>query len=521
MPYIFLPELNAKFLLDSGSTRSFINPQIAHKNFPQLVKKELFQVQTAHAMSFHNEVATLPIFPTLQTIGSHKFFLFAFSDKFDGLIGLDLMKQLNANLDFNACVLRLPKVELPIHYNIQNPQTRNFSSQNPNIIVNPRSIQKIHIPVKMANGYGIIPYQRLGQVEIPECLVNVQNYMALTTALNPKENPVQLHFKEPFDIEPVDINKLNFLDHSPTQNIPDHNADKLLKANLNKINLDHCNIEEKNHIRKLCYEFRDIFHCENIPLTFTNAIKHQIKLKDENPIFTKTYRYPEIHRSEVKKQIENLLEQNIIRNSNSPWSSPIWIVPKKLDHSGQQKWRMVIDYRKLNEQTVDDKFPLPNITEILDKLGKAHYFTTLDLANGFHQIQMDERDIPKTAFTTDNGHYEFLRMPFGLKNAPSTFQRVMNNILRGLQNEVCLVYLDDVIIFSTSLQEHIEKLKQVFTRLRDSKFKIQLEKSEFLRKEVQYLGHVVSSEGVKPNPDKINAVKNFPIPKTPKEIKSF
>lgn len=216
-----------------------------------------------------------------------------------------------------------------------------------------------------------------------------------------------------------------------------------------------------------------------------------------------------------------MLDQKIIRPSASPWSSPIWVVSKKADASGKQKWRVVIDYRKLNEKTIDDKYPLPNITDLLDKLGKCQYFTTLDLASGFHQIEMERDDIQKTAFNTENGHYEFLRMPFGLKNAPATFQRVMENILRGIQNEKCLVYLDDIIIFSTSLQEHIERLTSVFQRLRDSNFKIQLDKSEFLRKEVAYLGHVVTPEGVKPNPDKIIAIKNYPIPKTTKEIKGF
>ncbi|CAK1590219.1 unnamed protein product [Parnassius mnemosyne] len=118
-----------------------------------------------------------------------------------------------------------------------------------------------------------------------------------------------------------------------------------------------------------------------------------------------------------------MLEQNIIRPSDSAWSSPIWIVPKKADASGKIKWRLVVDFRKVNEKTVDDKYPIPNITDVLDKLGKCQYFTTLDLASGFYQVEMDPADIHKTAFNVENGHYEFLRMPMGLKNSPSTFQR--------------------------------------------------------------------------------------------------
>lgn len=301
----------------------------------------------------------------------------------------------------------------------------------------------------------------------------------------------------------------------------DIEKDNILKENLKNVRLEHCNQEEYNAIRKLCFEYRDIFYCDKILLTFTNKIRHKINLTDDKPIYTKSYRCPEMYRREVKDQISQLLEQGIIQHSTSAWSSPIWIVPKKLDASGKRKWRMVIDYRILNDKTVDDQYPLPNITNILNKLGKSQYFSTLDLASGFHQIETEREDIQKTAFSTDNGHYEFKRMPFGLKNAPSTFQRVMDNIFRGFQNEICLVYLDDIIIFSTSLEEYIIRLKQIFNRLREANFKVQLDKSKFLKKEVAYLGHIITPSGVKPNPAKINAIKNFSIPNIQKEIKSF
>lgn len=280
-------------------------------------------------------------------------------------------------------------------------------------------------------------------------------------------------------------------------------------------------MEEKRSIIKLCRRFDDIFLKEGQNLSFTNQIKHPIKTRDDIPIYTKSYRYPEVHKQEVQMQISKMINDEIIRPSFSPWSSPISIVPKKLDSSGKQKWRLVVDYRKLNQKTIDDRYPLPNITDILDKLGKSLYFSILDLASGFHQIEVKPEDIPKTAFTVENGHYEFVRMPFGLKNAPSTFQRVMDNVLRELIGKVCLVFMDDIIIFSTSLQEHTENLAAVFQKLRDANLKIQLDKSEFLRKEIAFLGHIVTPQGVKPNPDMIAAIKNFPIPKTQKQIKSF
>lgn len=210
-----------------------------------------------------------------------------------------------------------------------------------------------------------------------------------------------------------------------------------------------------------------------------------------------------------------MLNDGIIRLS----SSPVWLVPKKADASGLQKWRIVIDYRKLNEKTIDDRYPIPNISDILDKLGRSQYFTTLDLASGFHQIEMNPNSISKTAFSVDNGHYEYIRMPFGLKNAPATFQRVMDNVEK-LQGKICLVYMDDIIIFSTSLQEHISNLKSVFKKLRENNLKIQLDKSEFLCKSVEFIGHVITTDGTKP-PPKIRGNPKISYPHYSKEIKSF
>ena len=290
---------------------------------------------------------------------------------------------------------------------------------------------------------------------------------------------------------------------------------------LKLIRTNHLNNEEKKSVLKLCKEFESIIHAEGDMLTSTTAIQHEIITTSPVPIATKTYRYPEIHKEEVNNQISKMLKQGIIRPSTSPWSSPLWVVPKKKDASGKTKWRIVIDYRKLNDVTVGDSYPLPNITEILDQLGHSKYFTTLDLASGFFQVPMCERDISKTAFSTPSGLFEHTKMPMGLKNAPRTFSRLMNNVLTGLQGLYCFVYLDDIVIYANSIQNHEEKLKAVFQRLKDNNLKIQPDKCEFMRKEVAYLGHIISEKGVSPNPEKTEVIKNFPVPRNPKEIKSF
>ena len=285
--------------------------------------------------------------------------------------------------------------------------------------------------------------------------------------------------------------------------------------------LDHLNNEERPLIQDLLSKFNDIFFKEGDNLSFTNQVKHRIITKTEEPVYSKLYRYPYRYKEEIDRQVNELLAQGIIRPSKSPYSAPIWVVPKKIDASGKQKWRLVVDYRKLNEITIPDKFPIPNMDDILDKMGRAMYFTTIDLAKGFHQIEVHPDDIHKTAFTTNSGHYEWTRLPFGLCNAPATFQRLMNYILADYVGKICFVYLDDIIIFSTSLQEHLNSIKLIFERIRTANLKIQLDKCEFFKKETEFLGHVVSANGVRPNAKKIEAVKNFPIPKTPTKIKSF
>lgn len=187
----------------------------------------------------------------------------------------------------------------------------------------------------------------------------------------------------------------------------------------------------------------------------------------------KQYRFPEIHKKEIDKQVKKLLDQKIIQDSTSPFNSPLWIVPKKPDSNGQPKWRMVIDYRALNAKTITDAYPLPNIEEILDQLGSSKYFSTFDLAQGFHQIPMSLSDSHKTAFSTPYGHYEYSRMPFGLKNAPATFQRLMNTILTGLQGNELFVYLDDIVIYAKSLQEHEQKIKNLMSKLRKANLQLQ------------------------------------------------
>lgn len=451
------------------------------------------------------------MFSEFNSIDHAKFYLFKFHQTFDGLIGLDNLKLLQAKLDLPASKLITKNAILPIEY-YETVKTQFYSIQ-----LAPHTINRVRLPVKEIQGTILLPKQELQGAIVNETLTVACNQLAWTEIINTTNEDLQIALTDPVASTRLDLDQF----HIYTADINPREFSNPISSTIPEIRTDHLNTEEEKAIKRLCGKYVDIFHNPEEPLTFTNQIKHYIRTKDEVPVYTKSYRYPHVHKEEVKKQVSSMLDQGIIRHSQSPWSSPIWVVPKKRDASGKIKWRIVVDYRKVNEKTIDDKYPIPNITDILDKLGRCQYFTTLDLASGFHQIEMATEDISKTAFNVENGHYEYVRMPFGLKNAPATFQRVMDNVLRGLQGEICLVYMDDIIVFSTSLQEHMVNLSKIFQRLRETGFKIQVDKCEFLKKEVDFLGHVVTPEGIKPNPSKIKAILDYPIPRTTKDIRGF
>lgn len=443
-------------------------------------------------------------FPESRASKPLRFHVFDFHPYFDGLIGYESLQTIGANILSSQNILQLEDLEIPME--------RKFPGFT-KLSLDPLQEKPTLVATNKASGEFFINHhlELEAGVHIEPGIYSIKDSKAYVMIKNKANKKAEIVVK-PIEVE---INNFETRQHPKIQE--DNSQSEVIKS----IRTSHLNEEEQKALLKLVKQHSGCFLLPDSQLTFTNAVKHTIKTKDDTPVHVKSYRYPYCHREEVQRQIKDMLDQGIIRHSSSPWSSPIWVVPKKMDASGKQKWRLVIDYRKLNDKTVDDRYPLPNIVDILDKLGKCQYFSTIDLASGFHQIEIEEGDREKTAFTVESGHYEFCRMPFGLKNAPSTFQRVMDNVLRELLNKVCMVYMDDIIVFSSSLQEHIDNLRLVFSTLEKYNLKMQLDKCEFLSKEVAFLGHLVTAEGVQPNPDKVEAIKRWPIPQTEKELRGF
>jgi len=248
---------------------------------------------------------------------------------------------------------------------------------------------------------------------------------------------------------------------------------------------------------------------------FTTLVQHKIRLKKDAPVRQKSYRIPERLVSVLKKEIKLMLELGIIEVSSSEWCSPVVLVPKK-----DGSLRFCIDFRYLNAVSLFDSYPMPRIDDLVERVGKAKYITTLDLSKGYWQVALAPEAHELTAFKTPFGMYQFKVMPFGLQGAPATFQRLMNHVLRDV-SKFSAAYLDDVVIFSQSWEEHMSHLQQVLQCIRDAGLTINPQKCAVAQKEVEYLGYVIGFGKIKPQVGKVEAIQSFPVPATKKKVKSF
>ena len=297
----------------------------------------------------------------------------------------------------------------------------------------------------------------------------------------------------------------------------DENEKKLLK----KFDLVQLEKEatpgEIQKVRQFITEWRSIFSKDSSDLGKTAIIKHRIDLHDEIPIKEKARRIPPTMVEELQQHIQQLKDMGVIEESVSPWSSPIVLVRKK---SGEL--RMCVDYRKLNAKTIKDSYRIPTIEELIDTLGGATWFATLDLSSGYHQVEIEECHRERTAFTAGPlGFYQYRRMPFGLTNAPSLFQRMMERVLSGSHLNTCLVYLDDIICFGKTISELHNNLNDVFMKIQQAGLKLKAEKCHLFHRKLKYLGHVVSQHGVECDPDMISTVKDWKTPQNLKELQTF
>ena len=357
---------------------------------------------------------------------------------------------------------------------------------------------------------GNIPQQPKGLL-IGRCLVDLEKPVLPVRVLNPARHTYRVaKGTELASCEPV-VNVYTQQDRGFIGGtLPTHLVDLLQRSTKY---LDQMQLRQAEC---LLIEFADVFSKGVDDLGQTSMVHHQIQTGTATPIRQPPRRLPLVLREEANKTIESMQKQGIIEPSSSPWASPVVLVRKK-----DGSTRFCVDYRKLNNVTKKDSYPLPRIDETLEALAGSKWFSSLDLRSGYWQVKLDPADKEKTAFSTGLGLWQFTVMPFGLCNAPATFERLMEQVLRGLPLDVCLLYLDDILVPGKTFDSHLNNLRQVLQRLRNANLKLSPEKTNLFQKEVTYLGHVVGERGVSTDHSKICAIESWPLPNNRKELKKF
>lgn len=291
--------------------------------------------------------------------------------------------------------------------------------------------------------------------------------------------------------------------------------------------------DELDRFKELMKKTADIFHLPEEMLSATDMVEHKIETYDDIPVYVRQYPLPQTLQEISEDKVQKLLDADIIEESDEEYNSPLWLVPKKDNEHKTKEWRLVFDYRQLNLNTKSFPFPIPNITHLVEQLGGSSVYVVADMEAGFHQIPIRLEDRKKTAFTTSNGHYHFKRMPFGLKNAPSTFQAQTNKILKNIRDYLnekesdlktrvrILAYIDDIILAASNLDDLDSLFIILANALRQANMKLNPSKCCFYQKKVNYLGYEISAEGVRPDRRKLLAVEQFPRPQNPKNIRQL
>ena len=507
--YVLLCDRTGKylsFLIDTGAAISVLKEEVIGQRYVDKAKR--IKVQGISGSAFETLGSTKVSLKHLRklrfTFDFHVLPTGATKLNVDGILGSDFFTHFNADIRYSQLCLQVANQLIPLHRYDE--------------------ILSLTVPSSSRSYVHMLTHQQ-GEVIIEDCKIS-DNVFLLGSVQTVNAGRVTLvienHSHQDF---PLRRFKPTVTSASETQLFSVEQFSAMKKDEADEINVE-LNVnglspETAQRVNKLYNEFRDVFHVPVDPVNTAKGFEHDIHLKPETaPRYVKQYRLPPVQQRLIADSVRKMVSDGIAEPSTSAWNAPVLVVPKK-GENGKITHRVVIDFRRLNDVIDDDKYPIPDINTILDGLGQAKYFTTLDLNQGYYQIKLGKRSRPYTAFTTSDGHFQLTRMPMGLKTSPPAFSRIMAMALGEYVGKICYIYIDDIIVYGATEEEHEENLRKVLQRLREVGLKLKPQKCKFFQKEVTYLGHVISAEGLKPDPEKYDPIRNWPLPKKVVELQSF
>ena len=429
--------------------------------------------------------------------------------RFDVLLGLDFCRKSNITINFDKNYDN----ELPSSELISDKLKSDVRLRKEYKIL-PKSLTKVECQLEFNIGLGYFkPDKRMKDeffLELQESVVEATDSCYIFV-YNPRPIPLTL----------FNNLKIGTINQIKEDDVEQNMLIIKCENNNNKITNKPFLIESQdtNKVKKvneILEQNRDLFGDSVDQLGKAIGVEHEINLTTEVPVKLNAYKTSPKEKEIIREQVKDMLKNNIIEESQSSYSAPVVLVRKK-----NGKIRFCIDYRRLNDITVKDRHPLPLISDIINIMSDCKYFSVLDLLSGYWNVVVKKEDRHKTAFITPDGLFQWIVMPFGLTNSPATFQRFMQKVMEEYLYKFVVVYLDDFLIFSKSYADHIKHLNLFFERIRKFNLRLSIEKCKFLCPEAKYLGHVISYDGLKPDPDKIKAVENFPVPKKVRDVQSF
>lgn len=421
----------------------------------------------------------------------------------DAILGKDFLFTNKCIVDYNEMTLSIPMVDDFVKISIKTGPEKNT------IIIPPRSevLRKFNMHGYMTSQF--VDTQEIAEgVFIAKSIIHSKNpyirVLNTTSEIKVIKNP---------KVTSQDLDNFEIISLKPQTN-PDRDEKLVEIIRKNTPTLYH------DKLLNLCQEFKDVFAIKGDPLTQNNFYEQTLRLTEHTPVCVKNYRLPQYQKEEINTQVSQLLEHDLIEPSMSNYNSPLILVPKK-SVDDKKTWRMCVDYSLLNKKLIADKFPLPRIDDILDSLGRAKYFSILDLFSGFHQIPLNIASREITAFSTDRGSFQWKVLPFGLNVAPNSFMRMMNIAFSGLPPEQAFLYMDDLIVIGCSEQHHLNNLKNVFQTCQKYNLKLNPIKCQFFKHEVTFLGHKCTENGLLPDDSKLRALHKYPIPIDKDAVRRF